>query len=256
EVEEYRDGAIIRLHRLALDPHALVDQAPIVAREIVGLQEQEDAPARLVADELRLLRIRRAREQDRRTARRVARRRHQHPALVLRGLILVGDEREVQRADVKVDRLVIIAHDERDMRKRLARHSRRPRSAAPAANGPITVSSRLDAASSFTAPRPEGSSIPAPKISSGTASGSTSSPPIALPPLWFAVSAALSTASEASAGTAMAMPVASVSTRAASCASSADAGRSAISKGSPKPIACAPIFKAAITSSAKPRTAS
>ena len=63
-------------------------------------------------------------------------------------------------------------------------------------------------------------------------------------------------ASEASAGMAMAIPVASVSTRAASCASSADAGNSAISKGSPKPMACAAIFTAAITSSANPRTAS
>lgn len=57
-----------------------------VAVEIVRIQEQEDSPARLVADEGRLLRGGGAGEEEGGGVVARARRRDEHPALVLLGL--------------------------------------------------------------------------------------------------------------------------------------------------------------------------
>ena len=62
EVLEHGDLAVGLLGRRADEADALGGEVGIVAPEIVGLQEQEDAPARLVADEGLLLRRRGAGE--------------------------------------------------------------------------------------------------------------------------------------------------------------------------------------------------
>ena len=66
----------------------------VVAPEVVGLQEQENAPARLVADEDLLLRRGGAGEEEGRGLVARAGRRDERPAFVLLGLVGVGDEGE------------------------------------------------------------------------------------------------------------------------------------------------------------------
>ena len=77
--------------------------------------KQEDAPARLVADELLLLRRGGAGEEDRGGALLAAGWRNEHPAFVLLGLVLIGDEGEAEHLDEPRDRLVIVGDDEADV---------------------------------------------------------------------------------------------------------------------------------------------
>src|SRR5205807_280532 len=77
---------------------------------------------------------------------------------------------------------------------------RAARTAAPPANGAIASSTRLTAAVSAAPLVPPVARLPAPKISSGTASGITSRPDSAAPPRRPAVTAATVTPSAASPG--------------------------------------------------------
>src|SRR4051794_11776709 len=66
EVAEYRHRAVVMHSGRAHELDAGVDQAAVIAREVVGLQEQRDAAAGRIADTSRLLVGRRTREQHRR----------------------------------------------------------------------------------------------------------------------------------------------------------------------------------------------
>ena len=81
----------------------------MVAREVVGVEEEEDAPAGLLPDEGRLLGRRRAREQQRRAA--PARRRDTHPALSAAER-RVFEQREAEHLGEPGDRLVVLADEE------------------------------------------------------------------------------------------------------------------------------------------------
>ncbi len=91
----------------------------MVAGEVVGAQEQEDAPARLVANAAGLLGRRGTGEQQRGAARRTARRQDPHPSLALFGDRRVLQERETERPAEEGDRLVIVADEEGDVGERL-----------------------------------------------------------------------------------------------------------------------------------------
>ena len=110
EVPEHRDGAVRLLPERTHELDAPGAVSLVVALEIVGVQEEEDAPARLGADARQLLGRGGPREQQARLAR--ARRRYDHPALrLLRGLGVL-DELEAELADVERERLVVVADDE------------------------------------------------------------------------------------------------------------------------------------------------
>src|SRR5688572_11953283 len=85
----------------------------VVAPEVVGGEEEEHPSAALPADGCLLLVIHRAREQQRRSA--SAGWCDDHPSLVLRGLVRVFDDRELQLVAEERDRFVIVAYDERNM---------------------------------------------------------------------------------------------------------------------------------------------
>jgi hypothetical protein len=95
---EYRHGSIRRNAGRADEQDTGGGHSVVVPPEIVSAQEQEDAPTRLVADELGLVGRRGACEQQRRVA--GARRRHYHPALVLLRLVRVLDQGEAKRLGV------------------------------------------------------------------------------------------------------------------------------------------------------------
>ena len=115
EVLEHGDLAVGVLGRRADEADAASAVGGIVAVEIVGLQEQEDAPACLVADEGLLLRLGSAGEEEGNGVLAGAGRRDEHPAFVLLRLVLVGDEGEAEHAREPGDRLVIVADDEGDV---------------------------------------------------------------------------------------------------------------------------------------------
>jgi hypothetical protein len=77
--------------------------------------DREPAPARLLADEGGLLRRGGAGEEEGGGVVAPAGRRDEHPALVLLGLNLVGDEGEAELLRKPADRLVIVADDEGDV---------------------------------------------------------------------------------------------------------------------------------------------
>ena len=87
----------------------------MVACEIVGGEEQEHAPARLIADERGLLRGRGAGEEEGGGVLGRAGGADGDPALALLGLVRVLDEREAELADVEGERFVIVADDEGDV---------------------------------------------------------------------------------------------------------------------------------------------
>src|SRR5581483_12357892 len=84
-----------------------------IAGKIVGVQEETDAAAVLVADAGVLLWRRSFRQQQ--VKRGISRRSDAHPALAL-SKIAVFQQREIQRTRVPGDRLVVIAHQQRDLR--------------------------------------------------------------------------------------------------------------------------------------------
>lgn len=96
---------------------ANIDHASVVTPEIVSLQEEGDAASSLVPDERNLTLMRRAREQEISAC--GAWRSNEHPTLVLLGKVPVFDQSEVQLAGEEGDRLVVVAHHERDVRNRL-----------------------------------------------------------------------------------------------------------------------------------------
>jgi hypothetical protein len=80
EIREHGDGPVGLFPRRPHELHSARRVLAMVAREIVGVEKQEHAPARLVADPRFLLGAHRAREEK---TRRRARRRHDDPALAL-----------------------------------------------------------------------------------------------------------------------------------------------------------------------------
>src|SRR5262245_16046052 len=85
-----------------------------VPPEIVRAKEEEDAAARLTADEAFLLRTRGACQEDRRTRR--SWRRNQDPAFVLLGLITVFYEVEMELAAEERDGFVVVPDDQGRMK--------------------------------------------------------------------------------------------------------------------------------------------
>lgn len=115
EVLPHRDPAIVVIGGRAdpLDPGG--GEAGVGAGEVVGGDEQEDATAGLVADVSGLVVGGGAGEEDGGGVGRGAGRADGDPALVLLGLVFVGDEGEAEFADVEGDGLVIVANDEGDV---------------------------------------------------------------------------------------------------------------------------------------------
>src|SRR5262249_48316728 len=105
------------LLRLSHELDALLAEGPVVAPEIVGLEEEKDSPARLVADAGRLNRSDRPREEQLRPGR--ARRLDHDPPLGLLRDEPVFDQAEPECADEEPEGLVVVAHDERDEPDRL-----------------------------------------------------------------------------------------------------------------------------------------
>src|SRR5258706_14050829 len=134
QVLEDSDQSIGLLTRRPNEPDAALHHLVVVAPEVVGREEEEDAPAGLVSDERLLLRRRGSSEQQRRSG--GAWRRDDHPTLVLRWLILVFDEQEVQLLREEGDRLVVVPHDESDVGDRLLHRGLRSSVAAPALRRP------------------------------------------------------------------------------------------------------------------------
>ena len=95
----------------------------VVPPEVICGEEQEHPSARLVADELGLLRCGRPGEQQGRA--RGAGRRDHDPPLVLLGLVGVLDQREMERAAVEGNGLVVVTDDEGDVDDRLAHRAER-----------------------------------------------------------------------------------------------------------------------------------
>jgi hypothetical protein len=96
EVLEDCHGAVGVGGGRADEAHAPRAEGAIVAPEVVRLEEQENAPARLVADEGLLLRRGGAGKEEGDAAGAGAGRGDEHPAFVLLGLIAVGDEGEAE----------------------------------------------------------------------------------------------------------------------------------------------------------------
>src|SRR5262245_34479643 len=117
QVEEHGDPAVGLFAGPFGEAHAAFQERAVVAVEIVGLEEQEHAPARLPADRLQLFR-RGSPCEEQRGALAGAGRDH-HPPLA-RAHDGVLDQREAQRAGEERDRLVVIADEERDPGERHA----------------------------------------------------------------------------------------------------------------------------------------
>ena len=115
EILEHRDLAIGLVRGRPDEADAGFGVGGEVAIEIVGLQEEEDAPARLIADEAFLPGRGCAGEEDGGGMLRRAGRADRHPALVLLRLVAVLDQGEAELADVEGERFVIVADDEGDM---------------------------------------------------------------------------------------------------------------------------------------------
>ena len=115
EIAEDGDRAVIVGGGRAdpLDPGG--GEARMIAGEIIGGEEQEHAPARLIADEARLFGRGGAGEEDRRGILRSTGRADGDPSFVLRGLVTVLDQREAELADIEGERLVIVADDQGDV---------------------------------------------------------------------------------------------------------------------------------------------
>lgn len=126
EIGEHRDLAI-GLHRGRADPgDARGREGGMIAIEIVGGEEQEDAPARLVADRGLLLGRGGAGKEDGGGVGRRAGRADRDPPLgrdsfgIAGALALFGDgrvlhQREAEPADVEGERFVIVADDQGDV---------------------------------------------------------------------------------------------------------------------------------------------
>src|SRR3546814_7767072 len=105
KVLEHGHRAIGLVAGLADELHASGDKAIVVSPEVVGLQEQEDTAASLIADEDRLLRRRCAGEKQR--CSRAACRRDNDPTLVLLGACGVLKEFKAEHADVEGNCIIV-----------------------------------------------------------------------------------------------------------------------------------------------------
>src|SRR6185312_16539319 len=110
EILEHRHRAIGLVPWLFAENHAFFQHGAMVAPEIVGLQEEEYAAARLPADCGLLIGIGGTGEQQRRP---FVARRHDNPSLVAVELRIL-DQAEAELPDVELDRLVIVADEDRD----------------------------------------------------------------------------------------------------------------------------------------------
>ena len=115
EIAENCDPAVVVIGGRAdpCDPGG--GEGGVIAREIVGGEEQEHAAAGLVADVLGPMVGGGAGEEDRGGVCGRAGRADRDPPFVLRGLIGVLDQLEAELADVEGERLVMVADDEGDM---------------------------------------------------------------------------------------------------------------------------------------------
>src|SRR6185437_9771978 len=109
EVLEHRHGAIGLVPRRLEKKDAVGGEGCKIATEIVGLEEEADPPAGLVADGRHLLLVRGARQQQPGAAPTGGG--HQHPALAIpEGA--VGDEVEAEAVAVPRDGRVVVGNDE------------------------------------------------------------------------------------------------------------------------------------------------
>lgn len=115
EIFEHRDRAVRFVAGAFSETHASGGEGGMIAREIIGGEEQEDAARRLVADRGRLFGRGGAGEEDRGPVRRRAGRADGNPAFLLLGLIGILNEREAELADVEGKRLVIITDEQGDV---------------------------------------------------------------------------------------------------------------------------------------------
>lgn len=113
QILEYRDHAVIGLFRFSNELDAFGSVIVIVPPEIIGPQEQEYAPSRLVADERFLFFFGSAHEQERGSL--PASGSDDDPAFILFALVRVVEQFEGEFIHVEVDGLVIVAYDERDV---------------------------------------------------------------------------------------------------------------------------------------------
>src|SRR6476659_7295645 len=111
-IAENRDRAVRLLRRFANEDDALAPEHVVVAGEVVGVQEQEDPAARLVADTAGLLGTGRARQE--KPGSRGSGRSDHDPALVLLGNERILDEGEAEDADVEGEGLVVLRNHQRD----------------------------------------------------------------------------------------------------------------------------------------------
>ena len=105
EILEHGDVGVRLLGGRADEADAAGAVGFVVAVEIVRLQKQKDAPARLVTDEGLLLRRGGAGEEEGGGGGARAGRRDEHPPFVLLGLVLMGDEGEAELLLEPGDRL-------------------------------------------------------------------------------------------------------------------------------------------------------
>jgi len=115
KVLEHRDLAIGLVGGRADEAYTGCGEGGEVAFEIIGGEEQEDPPRRLVADRRFLFGCDRASEEEGSSVLRRAGRADRHPALVLLGLVCVLDQREAELADVEGEGLVIVSDDQGDV---------------------------------------------------------------------------------------------------------------------------------------------
>lgn len=112
EILEDCDGAVIVRGGFADEVDAGGGESGVIASEIIGGEEQEDAAASLVADGCGLFGRGGAGEEDRGGVFRRVLRADGDPAFVLGGLVGVFDQREAEGAGVEGEGFVIVSDDE------------------------------------------------------------------------------------------------------------------------------------------------
>jgi hypothetical protein len=115
KVGEHRDAAIGLVGGRADPFDAGGGEAGVVAGEVVGVKEEDDTAAGLIADRGLLLGGGALGEEDGGGVRGCAGRADDDPALVLLGLRRVLDQGEAELAYVEGERLVIVADEDSDM---------------------------------------------------------------------------------------------------------------------------------------------
>src|SRR6185437_7545294 len=114
EVSEDSHRAVALLPWLANEYDAALPVTPEITPEVVGMEKQEHPSAGLIADTRLLIWIDGSRKQQPGLCR--AGRRHQHPSLILGHERRVFEQFEVEALHVEIDRLVVVAYDQGDMR--------------------------------------------------------------------------------------------------------------------------------------------